>query len=468
MDATISVVCYKSKTLSNGEHPLMLRISKDGKKKYQSLGISVNPKFWDFQKNKPKPKCPNLEYLQKIILDKKLELQKKMLEIKSDQKEYSAATLIEANEKLLVAKTVDCFYKEIIAQCEINNKCGNRLVYLNSYNSLKRFTNGKLEIPFNTINVAWLEKYEKWLRSNGNKETTISLMFRTLRSTYNKAIKERCAHLSDYPFQEYKISKFDTSTQKRAIAKTDMLKFTETSQPIGQKKYVELSKDIFIFSYLCGGINFTDIANLTQENIVNGRLHYIRQKTGKLIKIGIPQEAMQIIKKYTDESNGYLFPILNVKVHKTALQKQNRIHKIRGKVNDILKTLGKRLGIEANITTYVARHSFASVLKKSGVNIALISEALGHSDLATTQIYLDSFDNEQVDEAMKSSRSAPLRELSPLRTVRASFPAYGSSNMTVTDFVIGRAISFSTFIFIIYFAFYVYNWYVQEFLPFVR
>ena len=92
MDATISVVCYKSKTLSNGEHPLMLRISKDGKKKYQSLGISVNPKFWDFQKNKPKPKCPNLEYLQKIILDKKLELQKKKLEIKSDQKEYSAAT----------------------------------------------------------------------------------------------------------------------------------------------------------------------------------------------------------------------------------------------------------------------------------------------------------------------------------------------------------------------------------------
>ena len=271
MDATISVVCYKSKTLSNGEHPLMLRISKDGKKKYQSLGISVNPKFWDFQKNKPKPKCPNLEYLQKIILDKKLELQKKKLEIKSDQKEYSAATLLEANANLLVAKTVDCFYKEIIAQCEINNKCGNRLVYLNSYNSLKRFTNGKLEIPFNSINVAWLEKYEKWLRSNGNKETTISLMFRTLRSTYNKAIKERCAHLSDYPFQEYKISKFDTSTQKRAIAKTDMLKFTETSQPIGQKKYVELSKDIFIFSYLCGGINFTDIANLTQENIVNGR-----------------------------------------------------------------------------------------------------------------------------------------------------------------------------------------------------
>ena len=141
---------------------------------------------------------------------------------------------------------------------------------------------------------------------------------------------------------------------------------------------------------------------MTQKTIVNGRLRYIRQKTGKLIKIGIPQEAIQIIEKYTDENNSYLFPILNVKVHKTALQKQNRIHKIRGKVNEVLRILGKRLGVETNITTYVARHSFASVLKKSGVNIALISEALGHSDLATTQIYLDSFDNEQVDKAMKN------------------------------------------------------------------
>ena len=73
-----------------------------------------------------------------------------------------------------------------------------------------------------------------------------------------------------------------------------------------------------------------------------------------------------------------------------------------GKVNINLKLIAAQLGVEGNLTTYVARHSFASVLKKSGVNIALISEALGHSDIATTQIYLDSFDNEQVDAAMKN------------------------------------------------------------------
>lgn len=260
MNATVNVVCYQWKTLANGEHPLMLRICKDGKRKYQSLGISVNPKYWDFKKNIPKSKCPNLEYIQKIILDKKLEFQERMLEMKADQKDYSAETLVAMREQKTNLKTVGYFYQEIIAQCKADNKCGNRLVYLNSYNSLMRFTKGKLEIPFGIINVAWLEKYEKWLRTNGNKDTTISLMFRTLRSTYNKAIKAKCARKSDYPFDEYKISKFDVTTQKRAIAKTEILKFTKASQPIGQKKYVELSKDIFIFSYLCGGINFT-VAN---------------------------------------------------------------------------------------------------------------------------------------------------------------------------------------------------------------
>jgi site-specific recombinase XerD len=400
MNATITVVCYKSKTLKNGESPIMLRVCKDKKKKYQSLGISVNPKHWNFKKNEPKPKCPNFEQIQKIILDKKLEVQKKMLEIRADQKEYTATTLLikEKHQSF----TINEFYQEIIAQCETENKCGNRLVYLNSYNSLMNFTKNRLDIPFNIIDVPWLERYEAWLRSRGNKENTISLQFRTLRSAYNKAIKEKCAQKSAYPFEEFKVSKFDTSTKKRAIAKTDILKFMDDTEPVSQKRYVQLSKDIFMFSYLCGGINFTDIANLTKANIVNGRLEYIRQKTHKLIKIGIPDEAMRIIKKYEAENTGYLFPILNNKVHKTALQKQNRIHKMRGKVNYNLKVLGKRLGIEISVTTYVARHSFASVLKKSGVNIAIISEALGHSDLATTQIYLDSFDNEQIDNAMKN------------------------------------------------------------------
>ncbi len=403
MNASVSVVCYKSKTLSNGESPLMLQVSKSGKRKYQSLGISIKPRYWDFTRNKPKPNCPNKDYIQKIILDKQTELQQRMLELNSEQKEYTTTTLLNDENKKFELKTVSEFYQELIEEYRVNNKCGNRLIYKSSYNSLKVFTNDKLDIPFSAIDITWLNKYERWLRSKGNEETTMSLMFRTLRSTYNKAIKAKCARKSEYPFDEFKINKFDVSTQKRAIAKTEVLKFTKDVRPIGKRQYIQLSKDIFMFSYLCGGINFTDIANLTKANIIEGkRLHYIRQKTGKLIKIGLSEEAMKIIERYTTESKGYLFPILNANLHKTPLQKQNRIHKILGKVNINLKLIAAQLGVEGNLTTYVARHSFASVLKKSGVNIALISEALGHSDIATTQIYLDSFDNEQIDAAMKN------------------------------------------------------------------
>ena len=404
MNASVSVVCYKSKTLSNGESPLMLQVSKSGKRKYQSLGISIKPRYWDFTRNKPKPNCPNKDYIQKIILDKQTELQQRMLELNSEQKEYTTTTLLNDENKKFELKTVSEFYQELIEEYRVNNKCGNRLIYKSSYNSLKVFTNDKLDIPFSAIDITWLNKYERWLRSKGNEETTMSLMFRTLRSTYNKAIKAKCARKSEYPFDEFKINKFDVSTQKRAIAKTEVLKFTKDVRPIGKRQYIQLSKDIFMFSYLCGGINFTDIANLTKANIIEGkRLHYIRQKTGKLIKIGLSEEAMKIIERYATESKGYLFPILNANLHKTPLQKQNRIHKILGKVNINLKLIAAQLGVEGNLTTYVARHSFASVLKKSGVNIALISEALGHSDIATTQIYLDSFDNEQIDAAMKTN-----------------------------------------------------------------
>ena len=403
MNATITVVCYKSKTLSNGEHPLMLRICKDGKKKYQSLGVSIKANQWDFARERPKPTCPNKEYILKLILDKQAELQQRMLELNTEQKEYTTTTLLHDEHRKFELKTVKQFYQELIEQYMANEKCGNRLIYKSSYNSINVFTNGNLEIPFSAIDVAWLNKYEKWLRSKGNKETPMSLMFRTLRSAYNKAIESKCARKSDYPFTDYRISKFDVSTEKRAIAKADVLKFSTDARPIGKQQYVQLSKDIFIFSYLCGGINFTDIANLTKDNIIEGkRLHYIRQKTGKLIKLGLSEEALQIIRRYAVESKGYLFPILNTQLHKTPLQKQNRIHKMLGKVNKNLKLLAAQFGVEANLTTYVARHSFASVLKKSGVNIALISEALGHSDLTTTQIYLDSFDNEQIDAAMKN------------------------------------------------------------------
>ena len=192
------------------------------------------------------------------------------------------------------------------------------------------------------------------------------------------------------------------STSKRAISKEEILHIKKIDLR-GENESVQIARDIFVFSYLCGGINFTDIANLKPENIVENRLQYIRQKTGKKISLQLSMDAREIFESYVQipEQTRYLFPILNMNIHKTAIQKQNRIHKVLGKTDKGLKRIAELCGIKSNLTTYVARHSFATVLKNSGVNIALISEALGHSELSTTQIYLDSFENKQFSEAMK-------------------------------------------------------------------
>ena len=380
----------------------MLQISQNGKRKYQSLGISIDSKFWDFTKNKPKPNCPNGDFIQKIILDKVTDLQRQILELNANQKEFTPTKLL--NDKKLTVKeqTVGDFYAELLLHYKQTEKVGNRLVYKMSYNSIRAFSKGRLNILFADIDVNWLNKYEKWLHSKGNKETTISLLFRTLRSAYNKTLESKSANKTNYPFNDFKISKFDVKTKKRAISKEDILKIIglDLSQ---ENESINLSRDIFVFSYLGGGINFTDISNLKPENTFDNRILYVRQKTGKKISFQISPEAKRIIARYNYYSDftGYLFPILDQRIHKTALQKQNRILKILGRTDRELKEIAKKCSIKTNLTTYVARHSFATVLKLSGVNVSLISEALGHSDLATTQIYLGSFENEQIDEAME-------------------------------------------------------------------
>ncbi len=170
-----------------------------------------------------------------------------------------------------------------------------------------------------------------------------------------------------------------------------------------EKPTVQLAKDLFLFSYLCSGMNFTDIANLKPDYISGNQLQYIRQKTSQKINVLLVPDAINLLLKYkaNSESSGYSFPILNSQIHKTAKQKQYRIHKVLGQTDKGLKRIAELCKIKINLTSYVARHSFATILKNSGVNIALISEALGHSELSTTQIYLDSFENSQVKEAMK-------------------------------------------------------------------
>ncbi len=162
------------------------------------------------------------------------------------------------------------------------------------------------------------------------------------------------------------------------------------------------ARDIFLFSYLMAGINFRDVACLRYSDIQDGRLMYARHKTRKAMNCRINDEVQAIMDKYKNHqrADDYIFPIPDERIHKTQKQQTDRIGKVLKAVNKSLKELGDELGLTAPLTTYVARHSYASVLKHAGVDVSLISESLGHADLTTTQIYLDSFGNDRIDEAM--------------------------------------------------------------------
>ena len=397
MSTTISVVCYKSKVLKNNESPLMLRICKDGRRKYESIGISILPSLWDFKQNKPTRKCPNKEYIERLIAEKVKVYTDKVIEFKSQEKEFTATSLMEKVNKPVKRKTVQEVFNQYIQELESANRLRYADMYKCTMHSLIKF-NKHLDIPFSDMDTIWLKRYEVWLQSQGLAINTLGTRFRHLRVIYNFAIEEKIVKSEYYPFNSFKVSKLSQTTAKRSIQKGEILSVLNYQ---GQTPLECLAIDLFTFSYLAPGINFGDIARLTKDNILENRLIYIRKKTQKQIKVLLQEQAIKLIQKYSMPDNPYLFPILS-SFHKTEQQKVNRIHKIIAKVNKSLKEIGERLNIPIDLTTYVARHSFATVLKRSGVNTSLICEALGHSSERVTQIYLDSFGNDQMEDAMKN------------------------------------------------------------------
>lgn len=395
MNATVNVLCYKSKTLSNGENPLMICVSKNGKRTYKSLGISINPIHWDFDKNKPKRNCPDKEQIERLIIEKLKVFNETILDLNATQREYTSDSLINRVEKPFKLKTVKDIFHEQIEFLETSKRKRYAESCKTVYNSLTEF-NTHLNIYFSDIDTIWLKKYEAWLRNKNLAENTIGIRFRTLRVMYNVAIEEKCVNPQLYPFRSYKVSKLHKETAKRALTKSDIKRIINYE---ASNEREQLSLDIFIFSYLMGGINFVDIASLTKDNIINNQLVYTRKKTNKLIKLPIHPTVYELIEKYHNPENPYLFPILFT-YHKTDQQKANRIHKIIGKTNKDLKEIGESLKLPITLTTYVARHSFATVLKRSGVKTSVISESLGHSSEKVTQYYLDSFESDKLRETI--------------------------------------------------------------------
>ena len=344
-------------------------------------------------------KNQSLQRQEKLISNKISEVKSKIVELKSEDKEFSATTLVENVSNPSKIITVGELFRQHIHCLEEEKRTGYRLSIQQTYNSLLKF-NKHLDIPFSDMDCNWLRRYETWLRKQNKSENTIGIRFRNIRKIFNLAMDMELVKSENYPFKKFKVSKLYQETVKRALSKGEIL--TVIDYPTaGKDFYTKLAINLFTFSYFMGGINFVDMAYLTERNVIDNRLIYHRRKTGKLINLPMQQRAYMVLKEYKKSNEAYLFPILSSR-HKTEQQRLNRLHKVITKVNNALKSIGEELHIPIKLTTYVARHSYATVLKRAGVSTSIISESLGHSSEKVTQIYLDGFENSQIDKAMEN------------------------------------------------------------------
>lgn len=330
MNTTIEAVLYTSKTLSNGQHPIMLRLTKNRKRKYISLHISLALQYWDAEKCKPRRNCPDKERIEALIQQKTQELQSQVMDFKTSDKEYTLNTLVEKASRKVVRQTVGEYLNGYIDRLLAEKRVGNAKTFQELRTSLTKFCRS-LDFYFIDIDAEWLKRYEQWLRVERHySDNSIGIRFRSLRVLYNSAITDGLIKKTDYPFDTFKVSRFKEATAKRSLTKEDIRRImdcevrTLTKYP---KPFLQLAKDLFLFSYLSCGINLTDILHIRYADIVDGRLVFNRQKTGKLLSFQLQPAALDILDKYRQPNahpQDYVFPVLRRSVHITAQQQYGR------------------------------------------------------------------------------------------------------------------------------------------------
>jgi integrase len=286
-------------------------------------------------------------------------------------------------------------FKAKIQTLEKEGRAGTQVYYNCALTSIEKF--GGENIQFSAVNEDWLKQYEKYMLDQGRTYTTIGMYLRAIRALMNDAKRNDALKESQYPFGKGKYEIPTGFGRKLALTLPQIKSIVQyTGNPVTEKY-----RDLWFFSYLCNGINFTDLIQLKYSNIQNGEISYLRAKTIRTSKLKkevraiLTPEIEMIIKKWGNHKirpDQYIFPHLSGK--ESQMEIRAKAQDIIHRTNDRLKEIGNELKIE-NLSTYSARHSFATVLKRSGANIAFISESLGHADQKTTENYLASFEQEE-------------------------------------------------------------------------
>ena len=426
----------KGETENEKFYPLVIKVSHRRVAKNIPTGYKLRLKDWDGSKLKIKKSFSssgraNVNVLRQweaanSIVDELSKAQLKQMDV------YQLVSLIEV---ALIDKSQDRVSKLLPGQSSntIVDQAG-RVTYLDEYaeaykaklyrdkrygiyrqidymlGAIKRFY-GNTHIPLKKIDEDFLSEMESWWRGKDEKNSynTLSTILKNLRKLYNLAIKDKQSEIKkdDYPFGIHGFSIKKEQTRKRAIKEEDLQKIRALQLEEGSQEWH--SRNYFLFMLNCWGMGFGDMARLRPQNITGDRsyLSYKRNKLNyradnSIITIKLTEEARAILSHYWPEGTtpDYIFPILNgLDPKNISEQILQRIANKNQHSNAGLKTIGQQIGLDYPLTSYVARHTFSTIGKKKGVPVEKISELLGHSSLKTTQVYLASFEREELDDA---------------------------------------------------------------------
>lgn len=388
---TVAAVIDTSHPKKNGLFPVRIRVTYRRRLCYYTTGKDLTAEEWEML---PTTKARTLVAIRKDI-ESSYQIVRAAVEELAGVGGFSLDAL---NNRLkgAASDTVNAMFRAKIAELEKAGRVGNMLIYDNVLKGLERFAG--MRIRFDIITVAWLGKYADFMRKEGKRQTTIAIHLRTLRAVLNDAKRLGVLKESQYPFGRGRYEIQAGEGRKLALSQEQIAtiaKYEDGTQATA--KY----RDYWLFLYLCNGINVADFVKLKYNNISDGEIHFVRQKTEfttktrKEISVVITQPMQTIIDRWGNTPatpNTYIFPVLDGS--EDAIRRKQKTQYFTRAFNRRMAEVGERLNI-GRISTYTARHSFATVLKRSGANISYISESLGHQDLKTTENYLASFEKEE-------------------------------------------------------------------------
>lgn len=285
---------------------------------------------------------------------------------------------------LLASKAAEAI-QNVLQQAETQKSSKTYANYLTAVRSFLRFLES--EQVGGSINAATIEHYGRWLQLQGVCLNTVSCYMRSLRS-----VLSRIDEASKLFFQH--VFTGSSKTEKRAI--NEQVITTLQTLELKQGSFLSLARDIFLFCFFAQGMPFVDAARLRQGQIKDNDIVYDRHKTHQRVVVRLEPCMQTIIDRYSVPGRDYVFPLFTT--HDEKLM-QHEYTILLNRYNRALKTLARRAGVNVNLTSYVARHSWASIAFKSSIELPVISKALGHTNPQTTMVYIKEIDDCRLREA---------------------------------------------------------------------